>query len=128
MTEHPYAQHVDVRDLDGEYFGPLMVALERSELVLQTLDHPLAPILFGHGAAPTAITVTTIRIRLTIYTVCRRMPGSILLSERACVLVNPREHAAIIDANLMRHYHRDPLGADEREWVDDFITQTRRKS
>ena len=127
---HKYEQHIDVREPSGFYLGALvaLTCWERDrELHILSLDTPTAE-LYAKPTDPVAAVVTrSLRIPLTLYTICKRLPGSVLWSERTCIMVGGLVDLHILlDGNYMVLHNRDPFIKDERDWIDDFIKRRTR--
>ncbi len=127
---HPYMYHVDVRDVSGFYLGALAHVLRDRHLHDGSCDLPtmrddeLAEV--KPDLEPPSVVVRSLRIPLTIWTICERAPGTILWSERDCVVVTCIDLHVLLDGGYVVLYNQDPFIDDKRAWVTDFISHNRR--
>ena len=127
---HPYMYHVDVRDVSGFYVGALTYVLRDRHLHVRSCDLPtmrddeLAEVK-PDDELPSVV-VRSLRIPLTIWTICERAPGTILWSERDCVVVTCIDLHVLLDGGYVVLYNQDPFIDDKRAWVTDFISHNRR--
>ena len=124
---HPYMQHVDVRDTGGFYLGAITYALQRNKLEIRSCDMPVWPekIVGGDEELP-PVYIRKLSIPLTVWIICERQPGTILWSERDCIVVRDGDVRVLLDGGYIILYNRDPFIDDKRAWISDFIAYNRR--
>lgn len=124
---HPYMQHVDVRDTSGFYLGALTHVLRDRRLEIRSLDIPPWPeqIISKDDPLPPVV-IRKLSIPLTLWTICKRVPGSILWSERDCIVVGDGDFIVLLDGGYIVLYNQDPFILDDRAWIIDFIAHNRR--
>ena len=116
---HKYEQHIDVRDKGGFYLGALTYMVRDRVLHIRSLD--AIPMLDPAGNFPSVVVRNT-RIHLTLYTICKRVEGSILRSERTCIKIGgPVDLHVLLDGGYMVLYNRDPFLDDELTWLNDLF-------
>lgn len=123
---HPYLYHVDVRDTGGFYLGALTHVLRDRHLRIQTCDMMSGTAQAKPEDPLPRVMVRQLRIPLTLWTICDRAPGTVLWSERDCVVVTFGDLDILLDGGYMVLYNQDPFIDDKRAWVTDFIAHNRR--
>lgn len=125
---HKYEYHVDVRDPSGFYLGALTHVLRDRKLHIRSLDWPPAPVVVPDENAPLPppVMIRELRIPLTLWTICQRGHGTVLWSQRDCIIVGDGDFVVLLDGGYIVLYNQDPFIDDARDWVTDFIAHHRR--